>query len=98
MLNAQLEDTNKKFIRDVKTYREPAIVVAFDEQLFYVERFCCNSATFSILTVDPTFSLGDFDVSPTTYRHLMLHTKRTKQPPVLLGPTMIHYKKTFTTY
>ena len=34
MLNAQLEDTNKKFIRDVKTYPEPAIVVASDQQLF----------------------------------------------------------------
>ena len=95
MLQAQMEEKGKKFIRDVKTYPEPAIVVATEQQLFDVERFCCNPEMFSILTVDPTFSLGDFDVTPTTYRHLLLYSKRTKQPPVLLGPT---YKKTFTTY
>ena len=98
MLQAQMEEKGKKFIRDVKTYPEPAIVVATEQQLFDVERFCCNPEMFSILTVDPTFSLGDFDVTPMTYRHLLLSSKRTKQPPVLLGPTMIHYKKTFTTY
>lgn len=98
MLIAHMEDKCGKFIRDVKTYPEPAIVVATEQQLFDLQRFCCNQRRFSILTVDPTFSLGDFDVTPTTYRHLLLHSKRTKQPPVLLGPTMIHYKKTFTTY
>ena len=98
MLQAQMEDKGAKFIRDVKTYPEPAIVVATEQQLFDVQRFCCNPKRFSILTVDPTFSLGDFDVTPTTYRHLLLHSKRTEQSPVMLGPTMIHYKKTFTTY
>ena len=50
------------------------------------------------MTVDPTFSLGDFDVTPTTFDHLMLGSKRTRKPPVMLGPTMIHYRKKFSTY
>ena len=74
------------------------MLLATDQQLFDVQRFCCDPQQFSILTVDPTFSLGDFDVTPTTYRHLMLLSKRTNKPPVMLGPIMIHYKKTFTTY
>ena len=48
--------------------------------------------------MDPTFSLGAFDVSLTTYRHLFLQSKRYKSSPVLVGPICIHYKKNFSTY
>ncbi len=98
MLQAHLEDGDKQFIRDVKAYPEPAIVLATEQQLHDLERFCCNPLNFSVLTVDPTFSLGDFDITPTTYRHLLLRSKRTDKPPVMLGPTLIHYRKTFSTY
>lgn len=50
------------------------------------------------MTVDPTFSLRECDVTPVTYRHLLFETRRGKQPPVFLGPSLIHYKKTFATY
>jgi len=48
--------------------------------------------------VDPTFCLGDFDVTLITYRHLFLQSKRFKTPPVFVGPACIHYRKTFSTY
>ena len=76
MLQAHLEDTNAKFARDIKAYPEPAIILANERQLNDVARFCCNPFEFSVLTVDPTFSLGDFDVTPTTYRHLLLLSNR----------------------
>lgn len=38
MLRAHSEDGNRKFIRDVKAYPEPAIVLASDQQLFDLER------------------------------------------------------------
>ena len=95
MLQAHLKDKDKKFIRDVKVFPEPAIVLATDQQLFDIERFCCNPTEFSILT---TFTLGDFDVTPTTYRNLLLQCKRTKKSPVMVGPMLIHYRKTFSTY
>ena len=82
MLQAHLEDGDKKFIRDVKAYPKPAIFLASEQQLLEIERFCCDSTDFSIMTVDPTFSLGDFDVTPTTFHHLMLGSKRTRKPPV----------------
>ena len=51
-----------------------------------------------MLTVDPTFCLGDFDVTPITYRHLLLETRRGGQTPVFLGPILVHYRKTFSSY
>ena len=33
-----------------------------------------------------------------TYRHLLLETCRNSQPPIFLGPVLIHYKKTFSSY
>ena len=48
--------------------REPAIVVAKDQQINDLLRFCTNSFNFGIMTIDPMFSLGAFDVTVTTYR------------------------------
>ena len=84
MLQAHLEDTDKKFARDIKAYPEPAVILANECQLSDVARFCCNPFEFSILTVDPTFSLGDFDVTPTTYHHLLLVCNRSGKPPVMI--------------
>ena len=94
ILQAHLEERSDKFIRDVKAYPDPAIVLASDQQLLDLERFC-DLSNYSILMVDPPFSLGDFDVTTTTYRHLL---KPTNKPSVMLGPTMIHYRKNFSTY
>ena len=54
------------FIREVRTVCEPAIVVATDLQLNDLNRFCCWQEKFDILTVDPTFCLGDFDITLST--------------------------------
>ena len=62
---------------------EPAVVVATDRQLDDV-RFCTASTEFSILTVDPTFNVGDFDITVATYRHLL--SRKTHKPPVFIGP------------
>lgn len=98
MQRAHTQDPVHKFVRDVKTALEPAIVLAEDQQLKDLVRFCTFPFDFSIFTVDPTFSLGEFDVTPLTYRNLLLESKRTSQPPVFLGPVLVHYKKTFATY
>lgn len=50
------------------------------------------------MTIDPTFSLGDFDVTISTYRQLFLQCKRSSEHPVFIGPVMIHYKKSFSSY
>lgn len=48
-------------------------VLAFDWTLHDIERFCTiDQPDKSILTVDPTFNFGDFNVTVTTYRHPFL--------------------------
>ena len=98
MQRAYAQDPMNKFIRDIKTAPEPAIIIANDQQLTDLVRFCISSVEFGVLTVDPTFCLGDFDVTPITYRHLLLETRRNNQPPVFLGPILVHYRKTFASY
>ena len=99
MLQAHLEHSTKdKFVREIKAFPEPAIVVATSQQLNDVARFCTDPQDYCVLTVDPTFCLGDFDVTPTTYRNLLLKCRKTGHHPVMIGPTMIHYTKTFTSY
>ena len=95
---AKLGDSTGMFVRETRASPEPAFVLARDRQLDDLVRFCTNPSVFSILTVDPTFNLGAFDVTPTTYRHLLLESVRSGSPPVLIGPTMVHYHKTFYTY
>ena len=98
MQKAFTDDPSRKFMRAVNAAPEPAVVVSTERQLQDLARFCTNSFEFSPLTVDPTFNLGDFDVTIITYRHLMLHSRHYMSSPVFIGPCCIHYKKTFSTY
>jgi hypothetical protein len=84
------------FIRSVEAAPEPMCVLATNQQLFDLERFCCGS-TFSILSVDITFNLGSFYVTPTTFHNLMVHNAKDCFP-TLLGPILIHQTKTFVPF
>ena len=88
------------FIRMVNAAPYPMMLIAFDYTLNDLVRFCTSADNFSILGVDPTFNLGDFDVTVTTYRHLLLQPRETSgsKPPVMLGPMFIHVRKDFTAY
>ena len=72
MQRAHMEDSSKQFIRELKALRELAIIVAHDRQINDLVRFCTYQHEFGVLTVDPTFSLGDFDVTIISYHHLLL--------------------------
>ena len=104
MWHAYSEDTMKKCIWDIKTAPEPAVVLTDGQQqsTYNVCHFCTSSFMFGLLTVDPTFCLGDFNVTPTctciTYRHLLLERRKHHQHPILLGPLLVHYGKTFSSY
>ena len=74
-------------------------MLASDRQVQDVKRFCANTTNqFSILSIDTTFNIGDFYLTPTTYRHLLLEDRRTGKPPLLLGPTLIHTRKNSDTF
>ena len=95
---AFIEDKSDQFIRAVQCYREPAVVVATERQLNDLARFCTISGKVSIMTIDPTLSLGDFDVTVITYRHIMLSSRQSYQPLAMIGPVMVHYRKMFASY
>ena len=64
------------------------------------ERFCaCNDPTHgSVLGINPTFNLGDFYVTPTTYEHMLLKNGKTGKHPVFIGPRMVHQNRKHDTY
>lgn len=84
------------FVRLVSGAPEPMTVLSFDWLLQDIDRFCCGEE-HTILSVDPTFNLGDFDVTVTTYRNLML-VNSDGNHPVMVGPIFIHQRKKFETY
>ena len=84
------------FVRAVNGAPEPMAVLAFDWSLNDLERFCIGENS-TIISFDPAFSLGDFDVTVTTYRHPQLVNKFGNHP-VMMGPLFIHECKKFETY
>ena len=84
------------FVKIVTGAPFPMMMLAFDWMLEDLVRFCTSYTSFSILGIDPTFSLGAFDVTVTTYRHLLLIAKDDiHKHPVLIGPLFVHVKKIF---
>ena len=81
------------FIRAVAGAPEPMCVMASEQQLQDMTRFCTDPDEFCVTTADPTFNLGPFDVTPLTYQNLLMRNKD-GNPPVMLGPTLVHQTKT----
>ena len=101
LLNASKEQNNNKhtaFVRDVRVGGEALCVLASKRQLNDLKRFCCNETEFKPLTVDPTFNIGQFNVTPISYQHLLLDTRKDEKHPTLIGPVLIHERKTEETY
>ena len=63
-----------------------------------LERFTTSDILSHPVSIDPTFNMGQFEVTPIVYKHLFLKSKRMGESPIFLGPTMIHHKKTYETY
>ncbi len=85
--------SNTAFVRSVEAAPEPMCVLATDQQLVDIERFCTRDLS-SVLSIDPAFNLGAFNVMPTTYRNLLVETTKGNNP-ILLGPVLVHQTKTF---
>ena len=70
----------------------------------------CNSLTWNafwqthnydehgILSIDPTYNLGQFYVTPTTYPHLMLEDVTTSKHPSVLGLILVHQRVNFSAF
>ena len=64
----------------------------------YIGCFCCDPQHFTVLGVDPSFNVGKFCYTLTTYRHLMVVDKVTGKNPVMIGPVLFHMRKLESSY
>lgn len=85
--------TSEAFIRSVEAAPEPMCVLCTDQQLYNMERFCTLTPS-SVLSIDPTFNLGNFYVTPTTFHFLLVKNKQGRHP-IVSGPILIHRTKKF---
>ena len=93
MNTCKQENGINAFIRSVEAAPEPMCVLATDQQLTDLERFCTSDES-SVLSVDPTYNLGPFYVTPTTFHNLTVETRQHNHP-IMLGPILVHQTKTF---
>ncbi len=94
----QAREPKTAFVRDVRLGAEPFCVVGTNRQLNDLKRFCCNPVEYRPLTVDPTFDFGPYNVTPISYQHLMVHRSEDGNHPTMIGPVLLHEKKTQSTY
>ena len=97
-LNWYAKTEGKNFVRMQEIADEPLILIATENQLDDLVRFCTSEIDFSYLSVDPTFNFGNFSVTPTSYRNLLLKSRQTGKNPVFIGPIFIHHTKQRATY
>ena len=74
-------DVKTAFVRDVRVGTEPFCVVATNRQLNDLKRFCCTPVEYRPFTVDPTFDLGPYNVTPISYEHLLLVRRKDGNHP-----------------
>lgn len=99
MLECKLaQGSSNVFVQDVKAAPFPMSVMGFDWQMNDMVRFLTSNHHFGVLTVDTTFKLGEFYVTPMTYPHLMVEDIKTKKHPIMLGPLLVHQKVDFPAF
>lgn len=94
----QLQRDEKAFIREVTGAPELRCVLSYNWQMEDLITFCTEPESFSVLGVDPTFNLGHFNLTVTTYRNRKVVTKEGGHHPVMIGPMLLSQSKSFDAY
>lgn len=74
------------------------VILATEQQLDQLIQFTTDGTDFTVLCIDPTFSLGIFYCTPITIKNFHLSSLRHGQEPIALGPIMIHLNKDYASY
>jgi hypothetical protein len=82
----QLNRNEQPFIREVIGAPELRCVLGFDWQLEDLATFCTEPADMSVFGADPTFNLGRFNVTVTSYRNLKVVDAVNGNHPAMIGP------------
>ena len=94
----QINREEVPFIREVTGAPELRCILGFDWQLEDLSTFCTDPSEFSILGADPTFNLGRFNVTVTSYRNLKVVDRISGHHPTMIGPMLISQTKIFDAY
>jgi hypothetical protein len=94
----QINRNEQAFIREVTGAPELRCVLGFDWQLEDLATFCTEPADMSVLGADPTFNLGRFNVTVTSYRNLKVVDAVNGHHPAMIGPMLISQTKSFDAY
>ncbi len=86
------------FVRAVQAAPQLLCILASDTQLKQVQLCCTDPSSFSVLSVDPTFNLGSFYVTPLVFLHKAVVSRRTGKHPIFLGPILIHQRMNTEAY
>lgn len=95
---AEEEEGEEPFVHSIASWPEPMCILGFQYQFHDIARFCADPSNHCLLTIDTTFNLGNFYVTPTSYRNLLLETTRTGKNPLFLGPTLVHMTRSYAAY
>lgn len=87
----------RKFVRCVSVDSSLSCVLASDAQLKNLVRFCTKQGAFCVMGIDPTFNLGKFYVTVTTYTYSHLENKSRGTSPTFFGPIFVHTERTYET-
>ena len=86
------------FIRNASTAPELAVMLTNDQQLQNILNFCVMDHCRSNFGEDPTFNICSYNITISTYLYPPSYNVNSNVHPVLLGPTLIHSRKTFELY
>ena len=95
---AEQEEGEEEFIHSIASWPEPMCILGYQYQFHDIARFCSDPSLHCLLTIDTTFNLGNFYVTPTSYRNLLLESNRTGKNPLFLGPILVHMTRSYAAY
>ena len=85
-------DSQLTFIRSIQTHPNPLfLVLRTTTQFQNLKADCTSELVLSVLTVDPSFNIGKYSVTPITLQDLLLVYKRTGEHPICIGPSLISH-------
>ena len=93
--------SNDKYIKELCIGESIQYILVSDDQLIDLERQVTNPVSFSALSFGPTFKLGDFYVTTSTYENQFLrHLSGTMagKHPFFVGHVFVHHCMNFESY
>jgi len=99
----RLSNENEDFVRSIYTQlrHAPAVILYTQDQIDDIRTLCskeCIPSLRSILSVDRTFNLSSLFVTCMVYKNKKVLRKCSMEPPIFIGPIMLHGDGKYSTY